>query len=104
MDFKSPWIGQKLDALVQWLQAKPEDTDLNDHHFAVLDKGAKDDPPTVVICRIGDLDLKGDKVFLIRKGSVTAVDWLVGAPSDAWDELTRQGKKNAEIEYDDNGA
>lgn len=86
---------------MRWLKAKPEDADVNDHYFAVLDEGARDDPPTMVVCRIGDLDLKGDKLFLLRFDRVRAVEHLVGAPSDAWDELTRYGERNAEIQYGD---
>ena len=94
----------RVDELVEWLKAKPEETDLNAHDFAVLDKGAMDDPPTIVSCRIGDLDLNGDKLFLVRKDSVAAVEHLVGAPSDTWDLLTRDGEKNAKIEYGEEDA
>lgn len=103
-DFKSPWIERKLDEMVEWLKGMPEDIDLNAHYFGALDNGAKRDPPTIVVCRIGDVELKGDKLFLLRKDSIKAVEHLVGAQSDAWDELTRHGEKNAEIEYSDNAA
>lgn len=97
------WVGRKLDELVQWLKAKPEEIDVNCHHFAVLDKGATDNPPTVVVCRIGDLELKGDKLFLLRFERIRAVEHPLGAPSDAWDELTRCGR-SAEVDYGDNDA
>ena len=100
-DFTSPWIGRNIRELVQWLKDEPEETDLNGRHFAVLDKGARDESPTVVCCRFGDLHAQGDKLYLVRESSVGAVEHLVGAASDTWDEVTRRGKRNAEIEYDD---
>lgn len=66
----------------------------------MLDKGARDDPPTIVVCRIGDLNAEGDKLFLLRKEVLRATEHLSGAPADAWDEAVRY-RGNAEIEYDD---
>jgi hypothetical protein len=31
-EFKSPWIGRRIDDLVKWLKVKPEDADVNDRH------------------------------------------------------------------------
>jgi hypothetical protein len=102
-NFESPWIRKQLDELAKWLKAKPSETDLNDRHFAVLDKGAKANPPTIVVCRIDDHNAEGDKLFLLRKGRIEAVEHLIGAPPDVWDEWVRY-KGNAEIEYDDDDA
>lgn len=99
VDFASPWIGRPMKDLVEWLKAKPEDDNLNDRHFAVLDTGARDDPPTLVVCRFGNLRGEGDDVYTLRKGPSTAVDHLVGCPSDGWDEYVRY-HGNAEIRYD----
>ena len=96
--FKSPWIGTKIEDLTKWLQAKPEDIDLNSHHFAVLDQGAKDDPPTIVVCRIGGIDFEGDELYVLRKNVVQAIDQLIGAPSDGWTEAVRY-RGNSEIWY-----
>lgn len=103
-DFKSPWVGRGLDELVKWLQTKPESADINERFFAVLDKGARDDPPTIVICRIGDLDRKGDKVFKFRYEPLEGAEYMVGAPPDFWDENERNGVHIAEIEYDEDEA
>jgi len=100
-DYRSPWIGGKIDDIIQWLQAKPDDTGFNPRFFAVLDNGSKDDSPTVVVCRIGNMDSQGDKVFAFRYERVRAVEHLTGAPQDVWDELTRYGHGDAEINYGD---
>ena len=98
--FESPWIGQTIDELGLWLKAKPGETDLNERHFAILDMGAKDDPSTVVCCRIGDHGGKGDGLFILRKESKHAGEHLAGAPTDAWDEEVRLDG-SAEIRYED---
>ena len=100
-DFKSPWIGSRLEELVQWLKVKPEHIDLKAYHFAVLDKGAKDDPLTMVVCRIGGIGHNDDNLYLFRKEAEEAVAHLIGASSDGWIEFTRGGEKNAQIIYDD---
>lgn len=100
-DFKSLWIGRPIDELVKWLQAKPEDTDLNERHFAVLDKGAKDDPATIVVCRIGNYKREGDEVYILRKQCPRGVEHLLGAAPSDWDETVRIFG-NVEIRYDEN--
>ena len=102
-DFQSPWIGKPLDELTKWLKNKPSETDLNDRHFAVLDKGARADPPTIVVCRIGHLHAEGDKLFMLRFDGIRAVAHLGGASEDVWDQMVLD-KGNAEIEYDDDDA
>lgn len=83
----------------------PEGSDLNAHHFAVLDKGARDNnEPTMVVCRIGGIGHKDNKLYLFRKPPTLAIEHLIGAPSDAWIEMSGDGKRNAEIEYDDGNA
>ena len=66
----------------------------------MLDKGARDNPPTIVVCRLGDLHAEGDKLFLLREEALAATEHLKGAPADTWDELVRY-KGNAEIQCDD---
>ena len=100
-DFASPWVGQIMHELVGWLKAKPTDIDLNHRHFAVLDAGARDDPPTVVVCRWGDMHGSGEKLFMLRKPAMKAVEHLLGAPADVWDETIRI-HGGAEIRYDGN--
>ena len=102
-NFESPWIGKQLDELTTWLKAKPSETDLNDRHFAVLDRGARANPPTIVICRVGDRHREGDKLFMLRLSGIRAVELMCGAPPDAWDQMV-EDKGNAEIEYDDDDA
>jgi hypothetical protein len=95
--FQSPWVGKPMNELVEWLNTKPDDTDLNDCYFAILDKGARDDPPTVVVCWI---DTEHHKLFLERQGVGDAASHLIGAPKDSWTEFARYGG-TAEIRYDD---
>ena len=103
-DFKSPWTGKKIDKLVQWLQAKPENIDLNARHFAVLDNGARDDPPTMVVCRVGDQFGDGDKVFMMLLNPEDAANHLRGADADVWVECDLRGEDTTDIEYDSDDA
>lgn len=91
----------EFDELVLWLKAKPDDVDINAHHSAILDKGAKSGKPIIVICRIGGIEFKDDKIYMLRKEVIDATNHLIGAPSDAWVEQTDDGSRNAKIEYDD---
>jgi hypothetical protein len=100
-DFTSPWIGHGIEDIARWLQATPEDCGFNSRFFAVLDAGAKDDPATVVVCRIGDSGGEGSKIFSFRFPRVRAVEHIFGAPQDTWDEHTRYGHGDAEIRYGD---
>ena len=66
--FESPWIGKPAKELVEWLKGKPDDTDLNERKFAILDKGERDDPPTIVVCRIEDPDAEDHGLVWRRMG------------------------------------
>ena len=85
--------------MVEWLKGKPDDTDLNERKFAILDRGARDDPPTIVVCRIEDPDAEDHGLVLRRMGVRDGVDQLIGAPNDWWKEYARYAG-NAEIRYD----
>ena len=50
--FKSPFVGQSIESLAEWLRKKPEDVNLETKFFAVLDRKAKDGK--VVLVRIAD--------------------------------------------------
>ncbi|KAF7186720.1 hypothetical protein HII31_11952 [Pseudocercospora fuligena] len=101
--FKSPFTGRKLSDLVQWLQAKPENVDLDDHYFAILDRKAEAPSESVVLCKIGDIDLQGDTVTCFRVEATSASSFLSGMEYGEWEEM-REGthkKPFAEIDYGD---
>ena len=83
--FESSWIGAPVSKIVEWLKGKPEDTDLDERQFAILDKGARDDPSTIVVCRL-DPEAEGDGIILRRMGVMDGVDQLIGADADWWRE------------------
>jgi hypothetical protein len=63
--FQSGFVGKKVEDVAEWLKNKPDYVDLEEYHFAILDRGAEEDK-TVVACRIGDAELKGDKLDRVR--------------------------------------
>lgn len=60
----SPWIGKSVEDVAKWLRAKPDFVDLDSNYFAVLDAKAVDG--TVVVCKIGDKQTKGDEITMVR--------------------------------------
>ncbi len=98
-NFKSPWVGKPVEDLLKWLQAKPVEADLNFWHFAILDQGAKAKEPTIVVGRVGNHALEGDHIYLLRHEASYAATFLIGSNTNDFDELTKDGKMNAEINY-----
>lgn len=83
--FKSPFIGQDLEALAEWLRNKPEKVNLETKFFAVLDKKAKDGK--VVLVRIAgdqEQELKPSCVLIDAEESSLR---LTGMEAGTWDEL-----------------
>ena len=88
---------------MDWLRNKPDGADLDEHHFAVLDRRAAIDC-SVVTCKIGDKHLKGDALDCYRWPARFASAWLVGLEAGQWEELkenAKNPKKSAEIDYGD---
>ena len=90
-NFRSPWIGKKVENCVNWLQQKPDTVDLDVHHFAVLDRQAAVDG-IVVTCKIGDRHLEGIELKFLRKPAVEASAWLVGLEFGDWARSPREGE------------
>lgn len=83
-DWKSPFIGRGIEYAAAWLRKKPESVDLDIHHFVVLDEQSADG--SVLACKIGDEDLKGDSTPTdLREDSVLA--------RFLWASSTANGKK-----------
>ena len=83
-DFKSPFVRQKIEDVAEWLQGKPDSVDLDAHHFAVLDKQTAEDGQ-VLVCKIGDKDLKGDKIQTRKYDAKMASTFLVGLEYGDWE-------------------
>lgn len=95
--YKSPFAGKKVEDVVEWLKQKPEDVDLNEHFFAILDKTAEGGE--IVVCRIGGKDLKDpDDLDYIRFDVSTGVATMRGGPP-AWWEEAKENRGKAEIKY-----
>lgn len=93
-EWRSPWIGSKVEDVAEWMKQKPSTVDLDDHHFALLGKQAGEDH-SVVICRIGDGELKGDSVHFKRYPVEDAAVFLVGMEPYQWEG----NSKSSEIKY-----
>lgn len=87
-------MGKKVEEVAKWLQEKPDDVDLDSHHFAILDRRTEKDG-TIVICRIGNKDLEGDQLDYTRLEANSASLHLDGMEYGTWEELSA----TTEIEY-----
>jgi hypothetical protein len=94
----SDFVGQKVTDVAQWLKLKPETADLDEHHFVILDRRAEKDG-TVVVCRIGDAHLEGDKLDYIRFPAEMASLHLGGMEFGTWEDFNGDGSGTAKIEY-----
>ena len=95
--FESAFIGKKVEDVANWLKNKADNIDLDDHHFAILDRGAKGEE-TVVVCRIGDKNLKGDNLDWIRFPASRASLHLAGMEFGEWEDFRGDGRP-ADIKY-----
>ena len=84
--FKSPFVGHKVTDVAEWLKKKPDSVDLESRFFAVLDKEARRSG-SVVLCRIGDRDGKGDAVSCVLKKAEESSLTLAGMEYGRWEEL-----------------
>ena len=83
--FKSPFIGHSVADVASWLRKKPESTALEDKFFAVLDKKAKQG--SVVLCRIGDSEGKGNGLSFVLLDAEQSSLTLSGMEYGTWEEL-----------------
>lgn len=96
----SPWIGSKVEDVAKWLQNKPNKVDLDSNHFAVLDVRAVDQ--SVIVCKIGDVNLHGDSLSTIRYPARDSSNFLLSMTAFRWENKFEGvgGEKNhAEIDY-----
>ena len=84
--------------MADWLKRKPDSVKLDANHFAILDRGAENDG-TVVICKIGDKDLKGSKLDYLRFDASEAALHLGGMEYGTWEEFNPDGEWTAKIDY-----
>ncbi len=84
--FKSPFVGQNVKDVTQWLKNKPKSVDLDSHFFGLLDKQAEKSGK-VVLCRIGDRVLKGDELSCVLYDGETSTLELGGMEYGRWEEL-----------------
>jgi hypothetical protein len=95
--YASTFVGWKVEDVAAWLRQKPVEVELNEHFFAILDKGVDDG--TVVVCRIGGHELHDpDDLGFVRMDVLTGLGSLSGGPPYWFDEVKGlQGQ--AEIKY-----
>jgi hypothetical protein len=94
----SDFVGEKVEDVAEWLKQKPETVDLDAHHFVILDRRAEKDG-AVVVCRIGDAHLEGDKLDYIRFPAEMASLHLGGMEFGTWEDFNFDGSATAKIEY-----
>jgi hypothetical protein len=86
IDWVSAFINCKVEDAAEWLKKKPENVDLDGHHFAVLDEKSADG--SVLAYKIGDKDLKGDRLDSRRfERGKRACTFLMGLEYGEWEEL-----------------
>lgn len=85
-----------------WLRDKPDFVDLNSNYFAILD--AKAVEGSVLVCKIGDREMKGDEVTMVRDLARHSGTHLAGMEYFEWEEQSegRHGAdRYAEVDYGD---
>ena len=87
--FKSPFVGQSVDSLAEWLKEAPKDVNLERKFFAVLDEKAERSDPSVALCRIGDKDGNGDEVKCILRNAKESSLILAGFEYGDFDEILK---------------
>lgn len=91
--FASPFVGQSVGRVADWLKGAPESVYLERKFFAVLDKKAEASEPSVVLCRIGDKDGKGEEVKCVLWDAKESSLILSGLEYGDFDEiLSGQGE------------
>ena len=83
--YYSPFVGKGMKDVVQWIRNKPKDVKLDSHHFGILDKEAGKSGK-VVLCRIGDAHLKGNRVTCMLWNAGTSTLTLGGLEYGDWDD------------------
>ena len=89
--YHSPFIGRSLKDVVQWIKRKPKDVKLDSHHFGLLDKQSGQSGK-VVLCKIGDKYLKGNKVTCLLWDVRTSTLTLGGLNFGDWEEWLSAGE------------
>ena len=96
--YKSPFVGQTIHSVAEWLKEAPTDVDLERKFFAVLDNKAEAREPSIAICRIGNKDGKGDEVKCILCSAKESSLLLAGLEyGDFDDTLQGQGEYTPEV-------
>lgn len=84
--FISPFVGESVENAAQFLKEAPDTVDLERCFFAILDDRTEKDG-SVVMCRVGDMEGKGDKVECIRVVAKHSALYLAGMESGTWEEF-----------------
>lgn len=96
--FTSEFVGKKVEDAADWMKNKPDNVALDANHFVILDKRAEKDG-TVVLCKIGDKDLKGTQLDYLRFGAKEGATHLGGMEYGTWEGFNPDGGHTAKIEY-----
>lgn len=89
--FKSPFVGQSVGSVAEWLRGASEDVGLERKFFAVLDEKVEASEPSVALCRIGDGDGKVGEVRCILWNAKASSLMLAGFECGDFDEI-RKGR------------
>lgn len=89
---------KSVEDAADWLKEKPDSVDLDTHHFAILDQRTGSNG-AIVICKIGEMNLKGDKLDYLRFDAAEAALHLGRMEYGTWEGSIPDGTKTAKIEY-----
>ncbi|KAL9622072.1 MAG: hypothetical protein Q9160_003571 [Pyrenula sp. 1 TL-2023] len=81
-----PFKGSLVEECAKILKNAPKDACLDRHHFVVADAQSLKDS-TVVVCRIGDKELKGEELDTFRSPAAGASGFLMGLEPGTWEEM-----------------
>lgn len=68
------------------LKNAPKDACLDRHHFVVTDAQSLEDN-TVIVCKLGNRELKGDQLDTYRSPAADTVGFLMGLEPGTWEEM-----------------
>jgi len=83
--FTSPFVRESVEDVAAFLKKAPDTVDLERCFFAVLDDRTEKDG-SVVMCRIGDTEGKGDQVECMRVSAKHSSLYLASLESGTWEE------------------
>lgn len=84
-----------MEECVKTLRDAPKNAGLDRHHFALADDQSLRDG-TMVVCKVGDRNLKGDELSTYRSPAGDVAGFLAGLEPGTWEEM-QENRHRAEV-------